>query len=160
MARQVPKRSVGVNGGKLGPPEKTPPANAQERILALAADGFSVVGIAKDLGVSPKTFNRWLDENDALKDAFDQGREQERYALHNMLYRQAMEKGNATAAMFLLKSRHGYREGDQGDTANRATITINLPGAMPLDKFLAIENEPNAGIKRLPNLPAIAASRG
>ena len=73
-----------------------------------------------------------------LKAAFDQGRERERHSLHNMLYVQATEKNNSTAAMFLLKARHGYREGDQNETGNRVQITFALPGAMSMEDFKVI----------------------
>ena len=115
-----------------------PPADAHQQIAELAADGWSIVGIAHCLGVDPKTFNLWLDREPALREALDQGREQERRALHNKLYRLAMEKDNAPAAMFLLKARHRYSEGDQSDQANRVSVTIALPGAMTLQQFTAI----------------------
>lgn len=121
----------------------TPPADAADRVRDLAADGFSVIGVAHRMGVGKRALGRWFDEYPDLKDAFDQGREEERYALHNFLYRQAMEHGNATAAMFLLKARHGYREGDQGDQANQVNVTIALPGAMTLSQFNAITNGAN-----------------
>lgn len=114
------------------------PLDTAERIRALAADGFSVIGVADHFGVGKDQLAAWMEREPALKDAFDQGREQERHALHNMLYRQAMEHGNATAAMFLLKSRHGYREGDQGDQAGRVNVTIQMPGAMTLQQFTQI----------------------
>ena len=113
------------------------PANAAAQIMALASDGFSVIGVAHGLGVGKDTLARWLDEDPDLKEAFDQGREMERRALHNQLYRLAMEKDNAPAAMFLLKARHGYREGDQSDQANRVSVNIALPGAMTLQQFTA-----------------------
>lgn len=111
------------------------PVNTPDRIRALAADGFSMVGVAASLGVSPKTLGRWIEENPELQDALDQGRETERRALHNKLFRLAMEKDNAPAAMFLLKARHGYREGDQSDHGNRVNVNIALPGAMTLEQF-------------------------
>ena len=123
---------------KAGAKPTAPPAGAIDRIRDLAADGFSVIGTAQRMGVGKDTFNRWLTDYPDLKDAFDQGRETERYALHNMLYRQAMEKGNATAAMFLLKARHGYREGDQSTQDSRVNVTIALPGAMTLQQFTTI----------------------
>ncbi len=123
---------------RAGRKPTSPPSDAADRVRALASDGFSVIGIAHGLGVGKDAFSRWLDEYPDLKEAFDRGREEERHALHNLLYRQAMEKGNATAAMFLLKARHGYREGDQSDQANRANVTIVLPGAMSLQQFTAI----------------------
>jgi hypothetical protein len=126
---------------KRGPKPKTPPATAADRIEALAADGFSMRGVAAGLGVSADVLRRWLDEQPDLQEAFDRGRERERHTLHNALYRAATEQGNMTAAMFLLKARHGYREGDQGDTANRVQITFALPGALPLADFKVIDHK-------------------
>lgn len=94
-------------------------------------------GIAAALAISVDTFRKWLDEYPELNEAFDKGREKERAALHGSLYDAAM-KGNAVAAMFLLKSRHGYREGDQGEQANRVSINFTLPGAMPVEKFVEV----------------------
>jgi hypothetical protein len=128
---------------RAGRKPTTPPADAADRICALAADGFSVIGVAHRMGVGKDAFHRWLEEYPDLKEAFDQGREQERHSLHNLLYRQAMEQGNATAAMFLLKSRHGYKEGDQSTQASRVSVTIALPGAMTLQQFTAIGNGTN-----------------
>lgn len=106
--------------------------------MALASDGFSVIGVAHRMGVGKDAFARWLEEDPTLKEAFDHGRENERRALHNKLYRLAMENDNAPAAMFLLKARHGYREGDQSEQANRVSINIALPGAMTLQQFTAL----------------------
>lgn len=131
---------------KAGRKPINPPADAAERIRDLAADGFSVIGVSHRMGVGKDTFNRWLDENPELREAFDHGREAERHALHNLLYRQAMEQGNATAAMFLLKARHGYREGDQTDTAGRVAIQINLPGALSLQQFTALSKKEIAAL--------------
>lgn len=121
------------------------PVHTPDRIRALAADGFSIVGVAASLGVSKDQLQAWMTRDPALQDAFDQGREQERRALHNQLYRLAMEEKHASAAMFLLKARHGYREGDQGDHGNRVNVTIALPGAMTLQQFTAIGKDPKNG---------------
>jgi len=112
-----------------------PPAKAAEQIQTLASTGFSIVGIATHFSISEETLARWFDDYPALKQAFKAGRERERHALHNALYVQAVEKGNAAAAMFLLKARHGYREGDQTDNANRVAITFNLPGALTAEQY-------------------------
>ena len=125
---------------KKGRPLKLAPAGAASRIEALAADGFSIAGVARGMGTSKETLAKWFDADPALKEAFEQGREQERYALHNLLFKLATEKGNASAAMFLLKARHGYREGDQNETGNRVSINFTLPGAMTMNDFKAIEN--------------------
>jgi hypothetical protein len=140
MTKPITDRPLMKNGRKAIPP----PRDAGARIEALAEDGFSIRGVAARMGVAPDTFRKWLEENPALQEAFDNGRESERYALHNMLYRKAIEKGDSIAAMFLLKSRHGYREGDQGETGNRVQINFQLPGSISMDEFKnmkVIENE-------------------
>jgi len=124
---------------RTGRPPIAVPQDAAKRISNLAADGFSVRGVARGMDVSYETLQRWLNESPALKEAFEAGRETERQILHNVLYRQATEKSNIVAAMFLLKARHGYREGDQGETANRVSINFTLPGAMRPEQF-TIEN--------------------
>jgi hypothetical protein len=111
----------------------------RDQIVALASTGFSKQGIAKSYCVSLATLNRWLEEDDMLAEAFANGRENERQSLHNSLYFAALEKGNVAAAMFLLKARHGYKEGDQKDESNRVSITFNLPGAMTPEQYKTIE---------------------
>jgi len=120
---------------KIGRPLKNPPKDAAEHIRAFAADGFSVIGVAAKLGTSQDTMRKWFDRFPELSRAFEQGREDERHMLHNKLFRLATEKDNAAAAMFLLKARHGYREGDQSEQGNRVSINFTLPGALPLDQF-------------------------
>lgn len=116
---------------------KRPRSDAAERIRALSAEGFRWVSIAARLGVDPKTLRKWREEFPALQDAYDEGRETERHTLHSILAKQAAG-GNTTAAIFLLKAAHGYREGEQSDTGNRVNVTIALPGAMTLQQFTAI----------------------
>lgn len=113
---------------------KDPPDGAADDIRSLAATGFSKQGIAAHFSVSLPTLQRWLDECDELQQAFIVGRDQERFALHNALYQKAMG-GDGPAAMFLLKARHGYREGDQADQANKVQITFNLPGAAKVEEY-------------------------
>lgn len=144
---------------KQGRPLKLAPADAAERIRELAANGHSLLGVAVGLGTSVATFNRWIDEDATLKDAFDEGREKERHTLHNMLYKAAIEGGNPTAAMFLLKARHGYREGAETDAGNRVSINFTLPGAMSMKDFGVIENETTDRDERIP-AKGIIVTRG
>jgi hypothetical protein len=118
---------------------KDPPVFMAAQVGALASTGFSKRGIARHFAVSLATLNRWLDEDAEASEAFLNGREHERQALHNMLYKLAMEDKDKVSAMFLLKARHGYREGDQQDQANKVSVTFNLPGAMTADQYKTIE---------------------
>lgn len=129
---------------------KDPPDGAKDDIRALAATGFSIRGIAAHFGTTFETLTRWLDEDDVLQEAFRVGRDQERYALHNALYQKAMN-GDGPAAMFLLKARHGYREGDQSDQANRVAITFNLPGAAKAEDYGKVTIDGNDSAKRIPD---------
>lgn len=63
----------------------------------------------------------------------DEGREEEHAMLYAALCKH-LDK-SPTPAIFLLKARHGYREGDQTETANRVSINFTLPGAMTVEQF-------------------------
>jgi hypothetical protein len=119
---------------------------------ALAATGHSKLGIAAYFGVGLSVFERWMEEDDELKECFAQGRENERHALHAALFNRAV-KGDSNqavaAACFLLKSRHNYREGDQSDISNRVQITFNLPGAMTPEEFKTLEGVATPKLKRV-----------
>ncbi len=117
---------------------KHPPQSVAAETRTLAATGFSIRGIAAHFGVSVTVFDRWLDESEELRECMNSGREDERLSLHNALYRKAMN-GDGPAAMFLLKARHGYREGDQSEQGNKVSITFNLPGAMTADQYKTLE---------------------
>lgn len=126
---------------KTGRPPKRPPADAAERIRALSAEGHSTVAIAQQLGVGRKTLDKWRTEFPELDEAYREGVDRERYELHSGLVAKA-KAGNIVAAIFLLKARHGYTEGDQSDQAGRVNVTIALPGAMTLQHFQSITGNP------------------
>jgi hypothetical protein len=68
MTKPITHRPLKTPGRK----PKDPPNNATDRIIALAAEGYSKVGVAAELGVDVKTLSRWLDEQPELHDAFEQ----------------------------------------------------------------------------------------
>ena len=97
----------------MAAPRKYPPKDAVQTIERLAADGHSIIGIARHLGVSRECFKRWIDEDESLSEAFELGRETERQALHAMVVASARANKPANVnAFFLLKARHGYIEAD------------------------------------------------
>jgi len=121
--------------GKSGRKLKEAPPNAAAIIEDMAANGYKVIGIAKRLNTSVRALQRWISENPDLQDAMDNGREVERWKLHNMLYLKAMN-GDTTAAIFLLKARHGYRDqGAEPNEGNKVQINFQLPGAMSMNDF-------------------------
>lgn len=130
----------------VGRHRKMPPADAADVIRHACATGANRLGVAIALGVSGDVLTRWLDESPELKEAFDQGREKERQTLHNVLYDCAVSgngKDSLIASMFLLKSRHGYVEGQQESQANRVSINFQIPAATPLEKFMVIDDAIN-----------------
>ena len=141
MARKplLDKPTIASKGGTVGRPRKAAPPDAAKVIQAAAADGFTQIGIAMLMGVNVECLRRWMDDDADLKQAFAFGRETERRTLHNKLYRDATEgtgKDSMIAAMFLLKSRHGYKEGEQHDSQNsRVQIEIKLPGALSGEQY-------------------------
>lgn len=131
-----------------------PPKNAADVIREAASTGASVVGIRHLLKCSYEVFNRWLKEFPELQEALDQGREAERRTLHNVLFETAVHgegRDKIIAAMFLLKARHGYIEGEQPQQASRVQINFAIPGARPYDPSMVIENGTDDPVKRLPN---------
>jgi hypothetical protein len=106
----------------MAAPRKHAPKDAAEVIERLAAQGHSLIGIAKHFRVVRSTVKRWLDEDEMLSEAFEVGRETERQALHALVVQSAASNKPANVnAFFILKSRHGYREND----APNNNITVN-----------------------------------
>lgn len=110
----------------MAAPRKHPPKDAATTIEQLAAQGYAQVGIAKEFGVAASTLKRWMEEDEALQEAFNVGRETERRELHGLIKRDAVAGKPANAnAMFLLKCRHGYREQDSPGT--KVDVALNVP---------------------------------
>ena len=112
--------------------KKNPPANAKDTIRDLAAKGVAVRTIAKQLGTSLDTLNRWRNENPELEEALQDGWKQEETSLVGALYSRAINgtgQPAVTAAIFLLKSRHGYRENEPLDQDRPQINIYNLPAS-------------------------------
>jgi hypothetical protein len=113
----------------MAAPRKLPPDGAAEDIQRLAAEGFSQLGIAAHFKVSRECFKRWIEEDEALNEAFELGRETERQVLHAMVVASARANKPANVnAFFLLKARHGYIEADH----KNANVNVNVAVAQPV----------------------------
>ncbi|AKG14823.2 hypothetical protein [Moraxella bovoculi] len=118
---------------------KKPNEQHIKMIEDMTAKGHSIPNIAKACNISKSLLYVWREKFPEVERAFELGRERERHDLHNVLYQQAMEKGNITAAIFLLKARHGYKEYDQSEQANKVAITFNLPApAQSMEDYLKV----------------------
>jgi AcrR family transcriptional regulator len=137
---EFPPPAAVASGIRPGRPCLPIPADAATRIREYAADGFTVTGIAAKLGIGRRTLYDWFERDETLKEALEQGRAEEERSLAKRLYRTAVEgegKEAVTAAIFLLKAKHGWREGERTDDgAPRVNITFNLPGALSREEFM------------------------
>jgi hypothetical protein len=114
------------------PAKKTVPPGGYKLIRTLAANGAREDEIARALHMGKRTWDRVKREDPKAEAAWEAGRAEEHNALRNTLFKAATEKNNIVAAMFLLKTRHGYREkGDEGGDGGRVTVEFKLPA--PLD---------------------------
>lgn len=116
-------------------PEKFPPKNAEQIVEKLASQGNSEKTIAKALGISHDTWPKWKDTKyPELGEALQRGRAIEHDQLVGALFDTAINGKGAqavTAAIFLLKARHGYRENEPLDQGGpQVNITFELPGSV------------------------------
>jgi hypothetical protein len=112
----------------MGAPRKHPAKDAVETIERLAAQGYAIIGIAKNLGVSKETFKKWCEEEYALQEAFEVGRDTHRQYLVSLIVEAAkVNKGANANAMFLLKTMHGFREFDSPHTKVDVNVAVANP---------------------------------
>lgn len=105
-----------------------------KKISRLAERGVSEVQITEALGISYPTWQRIKEEDPEALEALQLARRKEEAELVGMLYEKA-KNGDSTAAMFLLKTRHGYLEGKERVHANAVQVNITLPGSMDPDTY-------------------------
>lgn len=115
----------------------SPPPGAAEIVEKLASKGLSEINIAKGLGVTGPVWLRWRKEYPELSEAWQRGRAVEHDALFSVLFEAATKSKNIVAAMFLLKTRHGYRENADFTIQNKVAVTFEVPGALKPDVYEA-----------------------
>lgn len=134
----APSRRV-PNGGS-GAPVYRVGRKGLKIIEELAGRGVAEMTIAKALRMSRDAFRQAKRRDPAVQEALDRGRAVEHDKLVGVLHEQAM-KGAFVPAIFLLKSRFGYREGD----AFEANLNVNVnaggvvvvPQKQTMEEFLA-----------------------
>lgn len=115
-----------------------------ELIRTMARNGQPMTPIASALGMSGRVLRECRKRQPEVEEAFHVGLGQLEHELVYSLLA-AARKGNVAAAMFLLKTRHGYRETGQTDTAPKIAVQINLPGAMEERAYAKILEEQGDG---------------
>lgn len=125
---------------RMAKPKKALNGHDYPRIAILSARGLREIDIARELGMAVDTWRRIRAEDARAEEAWQEGRGAEHETLVGVLYKAAVEKGNIIAAMFLLKTRHGYVEGAPQDTQHRLRVTFELPGALKPEDYARIVN--------------------
>jgi hypothetical protein len=101
---------------------------------AAAAAGVGIAGLAALLGCSREALRQMRERQPELDAAIERGNASNEFELVSLLM-QAARKGAFVPALFLLKAKHGYREGEPPESS-RPNVIINLPSALPLDEYL------------------------
>lgn len=121
----------------------------------MQAQGLPVAFIASVLGVSHTTMKDCVKRQPELADAMAAGAGELEGELVKLLIEQA-RGGYAPAAMFLLKSKCGYRETGPpagGDTA--VQVNIQIPAPMPAAEFQAIISGQASGAPVIDQQPVV-----
>ena len=120
----------------MGRPRKRLPKDGFEIIRDCAARGVGEVDLAKALGMSFPTWKKLRDEDEDVREVYEEAKSIERDKLVGVLYEAATNDGNTGAAMFLLKARHGYRDHGPTDGAEAGVnINLTLPPALDPDQY-------------------------
>jgi predicted DNA-binding protein (UPF0251 family) len=101
-----------IKGVKMSRSDKIELTDEQiELVEDMAGRGMTVPQMSGMLGISKKTFERRVKEDELLADALEKGRSKALYAITGHLYNKCA-KGDTGAICFFLKCRAGWREQD------------------------------------------------
>lgn len=113
-------------------------AAATQAIRAAILDHYPVSDIARATGIRVTVLRRLIKKVPTLSDAQAEAKADEEGLLRDALMRKALA-GDTIAALFLLKSRHGYVEAGKaqgkGEPAQGGVLLV--PAAVPLDEWEA-----------------------
>lgn len=109
-----------------------PPKDAVERIShCVATYGSTKELLANHFDIDISVFDRWLRDHDDIRLAYERSKGIEHSKLISVLFDQAMQ-GSTTAAIVLLKFRHGYRDSGPlvDDEKDPATVAARVNAAL------------------------------
>jgi hypothetical protein len=108
-------------------------------VRELASRGVRDVDIANALHLSLPRWQKLRASHPKVMSAYEEGRSSEHAALRNALFDAATQKYNVTAAIFLLKSRHGYvDQPQQQPEAGRVTVEFKLPAPLSPAQYVEL----------------------
>lgn len=131
-----------------GAARKLVPATALPMITKMIAEGKSEKRVALALKLSEPTWIQRKKDQPEVADAAALGHEMLREKIVGYLMAQA-KKGNVIAGIYLSKALCGMRENDPATEA-RPSITINLPGALPMSELRGVTIEQDGDPLSLP----------
>lgn len=140
----------------MGRPKRTLSPKDREAIAEMLDRHCSWTQIAKGLRMDYVTLRRLRDEDAELKQMVDEAMEAERADLHGILYAAAINERNIIACMFLLKTRHGYRENAPLDMTMHGNILM-LPSPATPEDYARMVGQASGGASAA--TPALRAPR-
>ena len=111
-----------------------------ELIHYRASEGSPHTQIAAALGIAPNTFRALVERDPAVREALAKGNARNEEELVGLLMEKA-RSGNIVASMFLLKAKHGYREGEPRESGHRPNVVIMLNAAAKEAEYLLADVE-------------------
>jgi hypothetical protein len=126
-----------VSDGTPGGPAYRVGKRGLKMIEELAARGVAEATMAKALRMGKDAFRAAKRRDPAVQEAIDRGRAVEHDKLVGILHGLATA-GQYVPAMFLLKARHGYREGEQAGA--NVNVNINTRGVLVVPQQQSVED--------------------
>ena len=134
----LPSRKVNPGPGGQGRSHYVVGARGIKIIEELSARGCHLTTIARALRMSKDALQACRARQPEVEEAYQRGLATEHDALVSNL-RTAANEGNVVANLFLLKARHGYREGvplEINATVNMGGVLV-VPAEMTVEEYLA-----------------------
>jgi hypothetical protein len=108
---ELPAIRIGPGPGGQGSAKWVVTETGLKMVEDLTARGVTLITIAKVLGMDTATLRVVRQRQPEVEEAYQRGLAREQEALVGNL-RRAADEGNIVANIFLLKTRHQYREGE------------------------------------------------
>lgn len=123
-------------------------------VMAALLDGYPKAAIARALGINARTLDRLIKDDPDLEAQVEAQRSFEEAELRDILMELA-RRGDTTAAIFLAKARHGWRDRDEGKLKVEGSAgggVLLMPAPVPLDEWEAAAAAQQAKFRERPRM--------